>query len=135
MAPTLRNSRDFGTSKYQLEEEITPFRTIAEDRNAIRTAAPSLVGEMGYRKRLPRKWPESALGVRRVKTQRRANCVEKYPIGSALWEREQHTELRRRGIGEAGSLPFARFHVFTQAGSQAPPSEIDGCASTSAIRR
>ena len=47
MAPTLRNSLDFGTSKDQLEEEITPFRTIAEDRNAIRAAAPSLVGEMG----------------------------------------------------------------------------------------
>jgi hypothetical protein len=46
MARTLRNSRDFGTSKYQLEEEITSFRTIAEDRNAIRTATPSLVGEM-----------------------------------------------------------------------------------------
>src|SRR5882672_11785953 len=59
----------------------------------------------------------SPMGLGRVKTQRRANCREKYPIGSALWEREQHTELRRRGIGEAGSLPFARFHVFTQAGS------------------
>jgi hypothetical protein len=30
MAPMLRNSRDFGTSKGQLEEEITPFRTIAD---------------------------------------------------------------------------------------------------------
>jgi hypothetical protein len=50
MAPTLRNSRDFGTSKYQLEEENTPFRTIAEDRNAIRAAAPSLVGEWGIAK-------------------------------------------------------------------------------------
>jgi hypothetical protein len=47
MAPTLRYSRDFGTSKYQLKEENTPFRTIAEDRNAIRAGAPSLVGEMG----------------------------------------------------------------------------------------
>ena len=47
MAPTLRNSRDFGTSKDQLEEEITPFRTTAEDRNAIRTAAPGIVGENG----------------------------------------------------------------------------------------
>jgi hypothetical protein len=46
MAPTLRNSRDFRTSKDQLEEEITPFRTTAEDRNAIRAAAPSSVGEM-----------------------------------------------------------------------------------------
>jgi hypothetical protein len=51
MAPTLRNSRDFGTSKYQLEEENTPFRTIAEDRNAIRAAAPGLVGEWGYRQK------------------------------------------------------------------------------------
>src|SRR4029453_15520616 len=41
VAPTLRNSRDFGASKDQLEEEITPFRTIAEDRNAIRAIAPS----------------------------------------------------------------------------------------------
>jgi type 1 fimbriae regulatory protein FimB/type 1 fimbriae regulatory protein FimE len=49
MAPTLRDSRDFGTSKDQLEEGITPFRTIAEDRNAIRAAVPSLVGEMGHR--------------------------------------------------------------------------------------
>ncbi len=39
MAPTLRNNRDFGTSKYQLEEEITLFSTIAEDRNSIRAAA------------------------------------------------------------------------------------------------
>jgi hypothetical protein len=41
MEPALHNSRDFGTSNGQLEEEITPFRTIAEDRNAIRAAAPS----------------------------------------------------------------------------------------------
>jgi hypothetical protein len=66
MAPTLRNSRDFGTSKYQLEEENTPFRAIAEDRNAIRAAAPSLVSENGVSqngvatRRFPRKWPESA---------------------------------------------------------------------------
>jgi hypothetical protein len=40
MAPTLGNSRDFGTSKYQLEEETTPFRTIAEDRSAIRGGCP-----------------------------------------------------------------------------------------------
>src|SRR5207249_8999691 len=64
----------------------------------------------------------SELGLGRVKTQRRANCKEKYPFGSLLWEREQHTELRRRGIGEAGSLPFARFHVFTQPGSLAEPT-------------
>ena len=55
MAPTLRNSRDFGTSKDQLEEEITPFRTIAKIV-AIRAAAPSLVGEMGgIAKRGPRR--------------------------------------------------------------------------------
>jgi hypothetical protein len=51
------------------------------------------------------------------KTQRRANCGEKYSFESPLWEREEHTELRRRRICEADSLPFARFHVFTQPGS------------------
>jgi hypothetical protein len=38
----------------------------------------------------------SVLGLGRVKTQRRANCGEKYFFGSSLWEREEHTELRRR---------------------------------------
>jgi hypothetical protein len=54
MAPTLRNSQDFGTSKDQLEEGITPFRTIAEDRNAIQAAALSLVGEMRVSQKLGR---------------------------------------------------------------------------------
>src|SRR5258708_15636141 len=68
----------------------------------------------------------SGVGLGRVKTQRRANCREKYPLGSPLWEREQHTELRSRGIGEAGSLPFARFHVLTQPGSF---SDFGACGS------
>jgi len=60
----------------------------------------------------------SALGLGRVKTQSRANRREQYSFGSPLCEREEHTELRRRGIREADSLPFARFHVFTQPGSE-----------------
>jgi hypothetical protein len=40
--------------------------------------------------------PMSALGLGRVKTQRRANCREKYSFGSLLQEREEHIELRRR---------------------------------------
>jgi hypothetical protein len=50
-----------GTSARPSTKEITPSRIIAEDRNAIRAAAPSFVGEMGYRKkgaetrRFPRK--------------------------------------------------------------------------------
>ena len=53
----------------------------------------------------------------RVKTQRRANCREKYSFESPLRERGEHTELQRRRIREANSLPFARFLVFTQPGS------------------
>jgi hypothetical protein len=59
----------------------------------------------------------SEMGLGRVKTQSRANRREKYSFGSPLCDREEHTELRCRGIREADSLPFARFHVFTQPGS------------------
>jgi hypothetical protein len=38
----------------------------------------------------------SVVGLGRVKTQRRANCREKYSFGSLLREREEHIELRRR---------------------------------------
>jgi hypothetical protein len=38
----------------------------------------------------------SVVGLGRVKTQRRANCREKYSFGSRLREREEHIELRRR---------------------------------------
>jgi hypothetical protein len=41
---------------------------------------------------------KSAKGLGRVKTQRRANCREKYSFESPLWEREEQTELRRRRI-------------------------------------
>ena len=57
MASTLRNSRDFGTSKDQLEEEITPLRTIAEDRNAIRAATPTAFLIVA-----PRGWARGARG-------------------------------------------------------------------------
>ena len=57
------------------------------------------------------------MGLGRVKTQRRANCREKYSFESPLCEREEQTELRRGRICEADSLPFARFHVFTRPGS------------------
>ena len=50
----------------------------------------------------------SEKGLGRVKTQSRANRREKYSFGSPLCEREEHTELRCRGIREADSLPFAR---------------------------
>jgi hypothetical protein len=40
----------------------------------------------------------SAVGLDCVKTQRRANCREKYSFGSLLQEREEHIEPRRRGI-------------------------------------
>jgi hypothetical protein len=40
----------------------------------------------------------SAKGLGRVKTQRRANCREKYSFESPLWEREEQTELRRGRI-------------------------------------
>jgi hypothetical protein len=40
----------------------------------------------------------SAQGLGRVKTQRRANCREKYFFESPLWERKERTELRRRRI-------------------------------------
>jgi hypothetical protein len=40
----------------------------------------------------------SVLGLGRVKTQRRANCREKYSFESPLWEREEQNELRRRRI-------------------------------------
>src|SRR6476660_9358848 len=59
----------------------------------------------------------SVVGLGRVKTQRRANCREKYSFGSLLWEREEHIELRHRCMSEADSPRFARFHVFTQPGS------------------
>jgi hypothetical protein len=51
-----------GTSARPSTKEITPFRIIAEDRNAIRAAAPSFVGEMGYRKRGPRRVVSRANG-------------------------------------------------------------------------
>jgi len=57
------------------------------------------------------------MGLGRVKTQRRANCREKYFFGGPFCEREEHTELRRRGIREADSLPFAGLNVFTQPGA------------------
>ena len=48
----------------------------------------------------------------RVKTQRRANCREKYSFESPLWERKEHTELRRRRFrtGSIGDLDLNRTH-------------------------
>jgi hypothetical protein len=40
----------------------------------------------------------SAPGLGCVKTQRGANCREKYSFRRLLREREEHIELRRRGI-------------------------------------
>jgi hypothetical protein len=48
--------------------------------------------------RVVARMPTSGMGLGRVKTQRRANCREKYSFESPLWEREEQTELRRGRI-------------------------------------